>query len=270
MRVALGIEYDGTAYNGWQRQKSGVGVQTVLERALGKVADEPVEVVCAGRTDAGVHAEAQVIHFDTTAARARHNWMLGINSNLPADVNVLWADFVPEGFHARYSAMSRTYRYLILNRASRSALWRNRCWWVHRTLDEDLMRKAAEFLQGEHDFSAFRAAGCQALTPTRRVFSIAIDRYGVWLSITVRANAFLQHMVRNLVGLLVAIGAGDESPEWAQTVLESRDRRCGGIAAPPQGLTLVNVEYPETLGLPEVEPSLMLPLSLLDRPGFRL
>ncbi|MEX2495952.1 MAG: tRNA pseudouridine(38-40) synthase TruA [Woeseia sp.] len=270
MRIALGIEYDGTAYNGWQRQKSGTGVQTLVERALENVADEPIEAVCAGRTDTGVHAESQVVHFDSTASRSKRNWLLGVNSNLPADINALWAEFVADDFHARYSALSRTYRYLILNRLTRSALWRDRCWWVHRALDEEIMQEAAQFLHGEKDFSAFRAAGCQALSPKRRIFSITIDRYGAWLLVTVRANAFLQHMVRNLVGLLVAIGAGDEPPEWARSVLESRDRRRGGIAAPAQGLTLIDVEYPDSAGLPSARPSVMLPLSLLRNSGFRL
>lgn len=270
MRIALGIEYDGTAYNGWQRQKSGIGVQALVEQALERVANEATEAVCAGRTDSGVHAEAQVVHFDSTASRSRRNWVLGVNSNLPADINTLWAEFVTEDFHARYSATSRTYRYLILNRPTRSALWRDRCWWIYRPLDESLMREAARHLHGEHDFSAFRAAGCQALTPKRRIFAITIDRYGAWILITVRANAFLQHMVRNIVGVLVAIGASDEQPEWAQRVLESRDRTRGGIAAPAQGLALIDVEYPDSAGLPAARPSVMLPLSLLRDSGFRL
>jgi tRNA pseudouridine38-40 synthase len=270
MRIALGIEYDGTAYNGWQRQKSGTGVQTLVERALERVADEPVEAVCAGRTDTGVHAEAQVVHFDSQASRTRRNWVLGVNSNLPPDVNALWAETVADDFHARYSATSRSYRYLILNQPTRSALWRNRVWWIHRSLDEAPMREAAHYLVGEHDFSAFRAAGCQALSPTRRIFAINVDRYGEWLLVTVRANAFLQHMVRNMVGLLVAIGAGDEAPAWAGEVLESRDRTRAGIAAPAQGLTLVDVEYPESAGLPAARPSMMLPLTLVRNSGFRL
>ncbi len=249
MRIALGLEYDGTAYNGWQRQKTGTGVQTLVEDALSRVANETIEVQCAGRTDAGVHALAQVIHFDSTAGRTARNWLLGVNSNLPADICALWAAFVDETFHARYSAASRRYHYLILNRPSRSALYRHRAWWVHRPLDISRMQAGAAHLTGEHDFSAFRAAGCQAATPQRNVHSINIERDGDWLSIFVTANAFLQHMVRNMVGLLATIGSGDESPDWARSVLASRDRTQGGIAAPAHGLTLVAVEYPLKFGL---------------------
>lgn len=256
MRIALGIEYDGTAYNGWQKQQSGTGVQEVLERALATVADEPVEAVCAGRTDAGVHASAQVAHFDSDAQRSGRNWLLGVNSNLPPDVNALWAASVGDDFHARYSATARTYRYLILNRPCRSALWRDRAWWVHGPLDEARMREAAAHLPGEHDFSAFRAAGCQARTPVRHLRSITIERYaGEWLAVEVTANAFLQHMVRNLVGALVAVGRGDEAPAWVRDVLESRDRTRGGVAAPPHGLTLVRVDYPDAFGLPGAAPA---------------
>lgn len=250
MRIALGIEYDGTAYNGWQRQSTGIGVQSRVEEALSRVADEPVQAHCAGRTDAGVHASFQVVHFDSEAKRSRRNWLLGINSNLPADVCARWVAFVDESFHARYSAVSRTYTYLILNRLTRSALQRHRAWWVHRPLDDVRMQSAASFLVGEHDFSAFRAAGCQAATPRRNLSFIEVARRDEWLSITVTANAFLQHMVRNIVGVLVAIGSGDQPPEWARTVLESRDRTRAGVAAPPHGLTLVDVTYPSSFGLP--------------------
>jgi tRNA pseudouridine38-40 synthase len=260
MRIALGVEYDGTAYNGWQRQRNGTGVQTILELALAKVADADVEVVCAGRTDAGVHAEAQVVHFDSAATRSRRSWVLGVNSNLPPDVNAQWAEFVADDFDARYSATSRTYRYLILNRPTRSALYRERAWWIHRPLDETRMRDAAVHLHGEHDFSAFRAAGCQALTPNREILSLTVERHAEWLAVTVRANAFLQHMVRNIVGVLVAIGAGDEEPGWTRQVLESRDRTRGGMAAPAHGLTLIEVRYPEGAGIRAPAASTLLPL----------
>ncbi|HEX7082234.1 MAG TPA: tRNA pseudouridine(38-40) synthase TruA [Gammaproteobacteria bacterium] len=253
MRIALGIEYDGTAYNGWQRQKSGIGVQERVEEALARVADEPVEAVCAGRTDAGVHASAQVAHFDTRAERRARSWVLGVNSHLPPDVNALWAVRVPEDFHARYSAVARTYRYVILNRMTRSALARDRAWWLHRPLDIAPMREAAAHLLGEHDFSAFRAAGCQAKTPRREVQAIEIARDGEWVSIEMRANAFLQHMVRNVAGLLAAVGTGERPPAWAAEVLASRDRREGGITAPPQGLTLIRVDYPSHLGIPPAQ-----------------
>lgn len=250
MRIAMGIEYDGTAYHGWQRQKTGTGVQEVLERALSRVADETVEAVCAGRTDSGVHASGQVVHFDTAASRSRRGWLLGANSLLPDDVNVSWAAFVGDDFHARYSATRRTYRYLVLNRLVRSALSRHRAWWVHPHLDVDRMRQAARHLLGEHDFSAFRAAGCQASTPVREVFDIDVERADDWIGITVSANAFLQHMVRNLTGVLVAVGQGEKPPQWAADVLESRDRTAGGVAAPAHGLTLVRVDYPAGFELP--------------------
>ncbi|MDJ0939234.1 MAG: tRNA pseudouridine(38-40) synthase TruA [Woeseiaceae bacterium] len=247
MRIAIGIEYDGTAYNGWQRQKSGIGVQQCVEDALSEVANETVEVVCAGRTDTGVHASGQVAHFDTIAERSERGWLLGANSNLPDDISVSWVQPVAEDFHARFSATARSYRYLILNRLVRSALHRHRAWWVHQPLDEAAMNKAAQALVGEHDFSAFRAAGCQAATPNREVTAIAVQREGDWLTLSVTANAFLQHMVRNITGTLVAIGMGEESVGWCRKVLEGRDRRQGGIAAPPHGLTLVRVTYPDNL-----------------------
>jgi tRNA pseudouridine38-40 synthase len=254
-RIALGIEYDGSAYNGWQKQRTGTGVQEVLERALAEVADEPVEAVCAGRTDSGVHASAQVAHFDSSAVRTARNWVLGVNSHLPADINALWAAPVSDDFHARYSALARTYRYLILNRLARSALHRQRAWWLHRPLEVEAMQLAAASLIGEHDFSAFRAAGCQARTPRRHVTAIGIERHGHWVTVTITANAFLQHMVRNIVGLLAAVGSGDEPPAWAAAVLESRDRRQGGMTAPAHGLTLIAVDYPEHFGLPHVPPA---------------
>jgi tRNA pseudouridine38-40 synthase len=254
-RIALGIEYDGTAYNGWQKQRSGTGVQELLERALARVADEPVEAFCAGRTDSGVHASAQVVHFDSRAARTARNWVLGVNSNLPADISALWAASVGDDFHARYSALARTYRYLILNRLTRSALHRERAWWLHQPLDVQSMQLAAASLIGEHDFSAFRAAGCQARTPRRHVTAIDIERQGDWVAVTITANAFLQHMVRNIVGLLAAVGSGDDPPGRAAAVLESRDRRQGRMTAPAHGLTLVAVDYPQHFGLPHVAPS---------------
>ena len=250
MRMALGIEYDGTAYNGWQRQKTGVGVQERLEKALSRVADESIEVTCAGRTDAGVHASGQVVHFDTRSERAARGWLLGANSNLPDDINVTWAQSVDDEFHARFSALSRTYRYLLLNRLERSALHRDRAWWVHQALAADRMHRAGQALVGQHDFSAFRAAGCQASTPIREIMALSIRRSGDWIGLEVTANAFLQHMVRNITGTLVAIGCGDQDEDWLQAVLESRDRKQGGIAAPPHGLTLVSVAYPDACSLP--------------------
>ena len=250
MRIALGIEYDGTAYNGWQRQRSGDGVQERVETALGKVADEVIEVTCAGRTDSGVHATAQVVHFDSNSERSDRGWLLGANSSLPGDIAVTWAQRVDDEFHARFSAASRSYRYRILNRLVRSALDRNRAWWVYTPLDAAQMHEAAQCLVGKHDFSAFRAAGCQASTPTREITSISVTRDGDWLTLDVTANAFLQHMVRNLTGTLVSVGLGEKPPHWMSDVLESMDRKQGGIAAPAHGLTLVGVGYPKKWQLP--------------------
>ena len=251
MRIAIGIEYDGTAYNGWQRQKSGRGIQEEFERAIGAVADEAVEVVCAGRTDTGVHATGQVGHFDTGVERSERGWLLGANSNLPDDVCVRWVKPVPDDFHARFSAISRSYRYVVLNRLVRSALERHRAWWVHQPLDAEAMHEAAQALVGEHDFSAFRAAGCQASRPNREITSISVTRDGDRIFLDVTANAFLMHMVRNITGTLVAIGMGEEPLGYAGAILEGRDRTRGGVAAPPHGLTLVRVGYPEALNLPD-------------------
>jgi len=250
MRIALGIEYDGTSYNGWQRQKTGLGVQQRLEEALSLVANERVEVVCAGRTDTGVHASGQVVHFDTDSERSERGWLLGANTNLPEDISVTWVKPVDQDFHARFSAAGRSYRYLILNRLQRSALHRSRAWWVYEPLDEVPMQAAAQRLLGEHDFSAFRSAACQANTAVREITAISVSRSGDWLTIDVTANAFLMNMVRNIVGSLAAVGLGEQGVEWISDVLESRDRKAGGITAPPHGLTLVGVEYPEAFGIP--------------------
>ncbi len=250
MRIALGIEYDGTSYNGWQRQKSGLGVQQRLEEALSLVADEAIEVICAGRTDTGVHASGQVVHFDTIAERSDRGWLLGANSSLPDDISVTWVRRVDDEFHARYSATGRSYRYRILNRLQRSALHRQRSWWVRQPLDEALMNEAAQRLVGEHDFSAFRAAGCQAGSAMREITHIEVTRDGDWVTLSISANAFLMHMVRNITGTLAAIGQGEAPVEWITEVLESEDRKVGGVTAPPQGLTLVAVEYPSEFGIP--------------------
>lgn len=214
------------------------------------VANEPVEVHCAGRTDTGVHATGQVVHFDTDSDRSERGWLLGANSNLPDDVAVTWARPVADDFHARFSATSRSYRYRILNRLQRSALHRHRAWWVYQPLDAGRMHEAAQRLLGRHDFSAFRAAGCQASSPLREILSISVARNGDWITLDVSANAFLQHMVRNTVGMLAKIGLGERTIDWASEVLESRDRKAGGVAAPPHGLTLVAVGYPGEFNIP--------------------
>jgi tRNA pseudouridine38-40 synthase len=249
-RIAVGIEYDGSRYSGWQVQQGASSLQATLEGALARVADAPVALVCAGRTDAGVHARAQVGHFDTTAARAARAWLLGANTYLPADISLCWVRGVPRHFHARYSALARTYRYLILNRASRSALSHGRALLVHQRLDAGLMAQGAQWLIGEHDFSAFRAAECQARSPVRELRTLTVRRVGDWIAIDVTANAFLHHMVRNIVGLLVAIGLGRAPPERAQARLASRTRTPGELTAAAHGLYLLHVQYPAAFGLP--------------------
>jgi tRNA pseudouridine38-40 synthase len=249
-RYAAGLEYDGRAYSGWQFQPGLQTVQDVVQRALSRVADAPVEVVCAGRTDAGVHASAQVVHFDTTAVRSERGWRLGANSYLPADVSVAWLTEVPEQFHARYSAQARSYRYFIFNRDSRSGLAFGRATWERRPLDAARMHTAAQVLVGEHDFSAFRAIECQAKSPSRRVDCVEVARSGEWVTLAITANAFLHHMVRNVAGLLMSVGHGDSAPERVAAVLASRDRKTNAATAPPDGLYLTAVRYPAEFGLP--------------------
>lgn len=250
MRLAIGVEYVGTAYAGWQRQSAMRSVQAEVERALSSVAAHAVEVTCAGRTDRGVHALGQVAHFDTDAHRPMRGWTLGANSELPPDVALQWVAPVPDDFHARYSATARTYRYLILNRATRSPTLRERAWWVHAPLDADRMHAAAQVLVGEHDFSAFRAAECQSRVPIRRLERITVSRAGELITVEVTANAFLHHMVRNLVGTLAEVGDGSRPVVWVAEALASRDRRLSGPTAPPDGLYFHGVEYPARFGVP--------------------
>lgn len=252
-RLALGIEYDGSAFAGWQHQSHARTVQGDLQRALAQVADHPVEVTAAGRTDAGVHALEMVAHFDTSAARPLHAWVLGANANLPADVTVLWAHVVAENFHARHDALARRYLYRILDRQLRPALERDRVCWVRYELDAQRMHEAAQCLVGHQDFSAFRAAECQSPTPVRNLTDIAVERHGAYVEIQVRANAFLHHMVRNIAGSLILVGRGERSPEWLAAVLQNRDRREAGPTAPPQGLYLVAAEYAPGTCLPSVK-----------------
>jgi tRNA pseudouridine38-40 synthase len=263
-RIAMGVEYDGTGFQGWQRQSHGRAIQNAFEAALSTVADAPLEVVCAGRTDSGVHATGQVIHFEPPVERPLRSWLLGTNSNLPRDVSVSWARQVAGDFHARYSAVSRSYRYSILNRPVRSALHRHRACWVHRPLDEARMQSGAAKLVGEHDFSAFRAAGCQSRSPIRNVTFLSVTRRGEWIAIDIRANAFLQHMVRNIAGLLITIGNGEREPDWAAQILEGRDRTRSAFAAPAAGLTLIAVDYPAHFGLPDGRDYARLPADLPD------
>ncbi len=253
MRYAVGVEYDGTSFHGWQIQ---VGVRTVQEQiqnALTIVANHPVKVQCAGRTDTGVHAFGQVIHFDSDSKRSNRNWLLGTNVNLPGDVNINWIKQVQDEFHARFSAISRSYRYVIYNGFTRSSVWRNRVVWERRPLDLALMQMAAESLIGTHDFSSFRAIGCQAKSPIRTLSRLEISKDGDIISIELEANAFLHHMVRNIAGVLISIGCGDKPVDWAREVLEHKNRTLGGITAPPQGLYLTGVGYPIEYGIPVSE-----------------
>ncbi|MCU7811570.1 MAG: tRNA pseudouridine(38-40) synthase TruA [Candidatus Thiodiazotropha sp. (ex Notomyrtea botanica)] len=249
MKIALGVEYDGSAFHGWQFQGDVRSVQESLEIALSKVADHPVTVQCAGRTDTGVHATGQVVHFDTEAVRSVRSWILGTNSNLPNDISISWAKEMPEAFHARFSAIGRHYRYRIINRAYRSALWRDRAVWIHHPLDASRMHLAAQHLVGTHDFSSYRALACQAKHPVRTIHSLDVKREGEMVTIAVHANAFLHHMVRNIAGVLIAIGKGEQPVSWTEEVLGLQDRTLGGVTAQPQGLCLTRVEYPDEFGL---------------------
>jgi len=250
MRLALGVEYDGSHFSGWQIQAQQRTIQGAVEHALSKVADQPVRIFCAGRTDAGVHAAGQVIHFNTETQRTMRSWVFGTNSNLPKEVAILWAKPVSGSFHARFKAVRRCYRYVIFNRAVRPAFLGQRASWEYRPLNEKLMNHAAGYLVGEHDFNAYRAVACQASSPVRNVYHLNICRKGDLLYIDIEANAFLHHMVRNITGVLMTIGAGEKPPEWAHEVLDTRNRRLGGVTASPHGLYLAGVRYPDEFGIP--------------------
>ncbi len=251
MRIALGIEYDGSDFSGWQSQPSGVrAIQPLVEAALTRVAAHPISVHCAGRTDAGVHATYQVIHFETQAQRSARAWILGANANLPRDVSVIWALPVPDNFHARFSARARSYDYLLSHRRTRPSLWHGKLSWECRPLNVEAMVEASRCLLGEHDFTSFRAQGCQAKHPIRTLYRLDVVTVEACLVFRVEANAFLQHMVRNLVGTLLEIGRGKRPAAWAGEVLAARDRRLAGVTAPPDGLYLTGVRYPEEYRLP--------------------
>ena len=251
MRIALGIEYDGSRFLGWQTQPEGGAVQDALEPALAAIAGAPIAVTCAGRTDRGVHAREQVVHFDTAAERPESAWVRGVNALLPQALAVLWARPVSAEFHARYSAHARVYRYVLLNRAVRPALAARHVGWHHAPLDVAAMRTAAAGLLGEHDFSAFRSAECQAKTPVRRLHALDIERDGERIDFVLRANAFLHHMVRNIVGTLVYVGKGKHPPAWAAQVLASRNRALAAPTFAADGLYLEKVEYEPRWGLPQ-------------------
>lgn len=249
-RVAVGLEYDGTHYCGWQEQSAAPSIAAAVSAALVRVADQPVKLTGAGRTDAGVHALGQVAHFDSDNRRAARAWVLGANSELPADIRLRWAVEVPEHFHARYSALWREYIYRILNRDVASALDRNRVAWVRQPLDEVAMQRAADYLLGEHDFASFRSSECQARSSVRRILELQVRRQGEAIDIRIRANAFLHHMVRNIAGWLIAVGSAERDAQATQALLAACDRRLAAPTAVAQGLCFVAVAYPPAFDLP--------------------
>lgn len=254
MRIALGIEYEGSSFHGWQKQPGGGTVQNALEEALSRIAGVPIETVCAGRTDAGVHATGQVVHFDTSVDRPLTAWERGANAFLPPAIAVRWAHPVKHDFHARFSAYGRRYRYLLLNRPQRPGTWHGRAGWYHHPLDVEAMQEAAAQLLGEHDFSAFRAAQCQAKSPVKTLRQATVRRVGDLIVFDFEAGAFLHHMVRNLVGSLVYVGQGKHSPSWMSELLRTADRRLAAPTFAAAGLYLVAVQYDAHWALPsEVE-----------------
>lgn len=252
MRIALGIEYNGIQYSGWQRQKHAGSVQEELEKALSTVASHSIEVQCAGRTDAGVHGTGQVVHFDTHAERKLVAWTMGVNANMPKDIAVRWAKIVPDDFHARFSATARRYRYIIYNNTFRPAILSSGLSHYHAELDAEKMHLAGQYLLGENDFSSFRAAHCQSRSPWRNVMHLNVSRSGQFVVVDIQANAFVHHMVRNIVGSLIKVGSGDESPEWIKWLLDERNRNLAAATAKAEGLYLVDVIYPEQFDLPHV------------------
>lgn len=251
MRYALGVEYDGANYHGWQRQNNAVSVQEKLEKALSKIANEPIEVVCAGRTDTGVNATNQVVHFDTEQVRKDVAWTLGVNTNLPKDIAVHWVKPVSDEFHARFSATARHYKYVIFNRAFRPAILSKGLSFCHYPLDENLMQQAAQHLVGKHDFTSFRTVHCQSHSPIRTIYHCNVSRVGSYLVLDIKGNAFLHHMVRNIAGSLMRIGQGIEPVSWIKDVLEAKNRCVAGMTAASGGLYFVDVDYPQEFELPK-------------------
>jgi len=257
VRIALGIEYDGAGFNGWQTQPDGRSVQDALERALAEIAGQPMATICAGRTDAGVHALDQVVHFDTEAQRPLNAWVRGVNRFLPPAVAVRWARTVPDDFHARFGAIARSYDYWILNDPVRAPLSHARSTWIFRPLDVSAMRQAAQLLVGTHDFTSFRSAECQAASPVRELRELTVQRRGRWIRLRATANAFLHHMVRNVAGSLVDVGLGRHPPQWVASVLAARDRAAAAPTLAAAGLYLARVEYDPRFDLPA--PGTVLP-----------
>ncbi len=249
-KYAIGIEYAGANYCGWQQQKHCVSIQQHLQEAIEFVANHPVQLVCAGRTDAGVHAMEQIAHFESDSNREYRAWILGSNCRLPRDIRIKWIVAVDSDFHARYGAIARSYRYIIINSRVPSAVFHDRCHWDFRPLDNDLMHKTAQGLLGEHDFSSFRAAGCQAKSANRNIHSVEIIRRGELVYIDIKANAFLYHMVRNIVGSLVLVGCGEKTADWYVQLLAARDRNQAGVTAPAAGLYLLRAYYPDLFKFP--------------------
>jgi tRNA pseudouridine38-40 synthase len=261
MKFALGIEYAGCNYYGWQKQDISPTIQEVLESALSEIANEDIRVVCAGRTDTGVHALQQVIHFETSSQREPKAWIIGTNSKLPKDIAVAWAQNIDDDFHARFSAESRTYQYLILNRRARPAILNGLVTWECRELNFERMKQASQCLIGEHDFTSFRAVACQANSPVRTIHNLKLNKIDDYIMISICANAFLHHMVRNIAGVLMAVGMGNEKVCWVEEVLAAKNRSAGGITARPDGLYLSDIKYPEKYKIPN-------PDTLLDKFGF--
>lgn len=250
-KIALGVEYLGTAYNGWQRQSHAPSVQFALEQALSQIASEPIEIYCAGRTDSGVHGIGQVIHFETSAVRPMNAWWLGSNALLPSDIRIRWAKIVSEEFHARFSAKARRYQYWIENRPVHSPVWINRMTWIKYPLDAIKMHAAAQYFLGEQDFNALRSCECQSHSSFRNVMHASVRRQGDLLCFDVKANAFLHHMVRNMIGVLLEVGQNRKPVDWVGTVLHSKDRTQAGVTAKPDGLYLLQVDYPSQYEIPE-------------------
>jgi tRNA pseudouridine38-40 synthase len=251
-RYAAIVEYNGACFHGWQKQKhhNEPTIQAALEAAISKVANHPVEIACAGRTDAGVHATRQVIHFDTTSKRSDYGWLMGINTNTPANVSLQWIGQVAPEFHARYKAQARCYRYLINNAPYRQALQYDQLTWWRYPLDAGRMHQAAQSLLGQHDFSSFRAKDCQAKTPVKTMHRIQVRQWGSLILLELEASAFLYHMVRNIVGVLLPIGEGHQPIEWMAEVLEAKSRLAAGVTAPGDGLHFVGVRYPQQFDIP--------------------
>lgn len=250
-KIALGIEYNGNPYKGWQKQHSGLNIQGHIEHALSKVADCSIEIICAGRTDTGVHALGQVAHFETSVIRSEKAWLLGANSFLPPGIRIHWVQAVPDEFHARFSAVARRYVYILQNSATRPGVFQQHLAWSFKSLQLQPMQNATQYLLGEHDFSAFRDSDCQAKNPIRDLQLFSVEQKEQLFIFTVKANAFLHHMVRNLVGTLLKVGQGECPPEWIKTILESKQRTQAGITAPAEGLYFMQAYYPESFILPK-------------------